>query len=49
MAFKLLEMAQMRWRRLDGSQLFPLVRGGIVFVDGIQQEGKVKKPKARAA
>ena len=49
MAFKLLEMAQARWRRLDGAHLLPLVRAGIVFVDGVQQEGKANKPRARAA
>ena len=38
MAFKLLDMAQQRWRRLDGSELLPLVRAGVQFVDGIQQE-----------
>src|SRR5208283_6216008 len=36
MAFKLLEMAQLRWRHLDGAQLLPLVRAGIRFVDGVQ-------------
>ncbi len=41
MAYKLLDMAQARWRRLDGASLLPLVRAGIVFVDGVQQEGKV--------
>jgi len=38
MAFKLLEMAQQRWRRLDGSHLLPLVRVGVKFVDGVQVE-----------
>ncbi len=38
MAFKLLEMAQQRWRRLDGSHLLPLVRAGVKFVDGAQVE-----------
>lgn len=38
MAFKLLDMAQLRWRKLDGSQLLPLVRAGVKFVDGVQQE-----------
>lgn len=38
MAFKLLEMAQQRWRRLDGSHLLPLVRAGVQFVDGVQME-----------
>ena len=30
MAFKLLEMAQRRWRRLNGSHLLPLVRAGVI-------------------
>ena len=34
MAFKLLEMAQRRWRRLNGAGLLPLVRAGVRFVDG---------------
>ena len=34
MAFKLLEMAQRRWRRLNGARLLPLVRAGVKFVDG---------------
>ena len=49
MAYKLLDMAQARWRRLDGASLLPLVRAGILFVDGVQQEGKVSKTRARAA
>jgi hypothetical protein len=49
MAYKLLDMAQERWRRLDGAHLQPLVRAGIVFVHGVQQEGKASKPRARAA
>ena len=49
MAYKLLDMAQGRWRRLDGAHLLPLVRAGIVFMDGVRQEGKASKPKARAA
>ena len=36
MAFKLLEMAQLRWRHLDGAHLLPLVRAGVRFVDGVQ-------------
>jgi putative transposase len=40
MAFKLLNMSQARWRRLNGSTKLPLVRGGVRFVDGIQQERK---------
>jgi len=49
MAYKLLDMAQARWRRLDGAHLLPLVRAGIVFVNGVHQEGKANKPKAKAA
>lgn len=45
MAFKLLDMAQQRWRRTNGSELLPKVRAGIRFVDGIErgtnQERKV--------
>jgi putative transposase len=40
MAFKLLDMAQQRWRRLDGAQLLPLVRAGVKFVDGVQTENR---------
>jgi hypothetical protein len=49
MAYKLLDMAQTRWRRLDGAHLLPLVRAGVGFVDGVQPEGKASKSKARAA
>ncbi len=38
MAFKLLEMAQQRWRRLNGSELLPLVRAGVPFKDGVRVE-----------
>ena len=40
MAFKLLDMAQQRWRRLDGADLLPLVRAGIKFVDGVKNPAK---------
>jgi putative transposase len=36
MAFKLLAMAEKRWRRLDGRHLLPLVRADVKFVDGIR-------------
>jgi hypothetical protein len=39
MAFKLLDMAQQRWRRLDGAHLLPLVHAGVKFVDGVQKMG----------
>lgn len=38
MAFKLLDMAQKRWRRLNGNHLLPLVRAGARFVNGEQIE-----------
>lgn len=38
MAFKLLDMAQQRWRRINGFELVPLVRAGVKFVDGIREE-----------
>jgi hypothetical protein len=34
MAYKLLDMAEHRWRRLDGAALLPLVRAGAPFKDG---------------
>lgn len=40
MAFKLLDMAQARWRKLDGADVLPLVRGGVKFVDGVQHRAK---------
>jgi transposase-like protein len=36
MAFKLLDMAALRWRKLNGSQLLPLVVDGVKFADGEQ-------------
>ena len=36
MAFKLLDMVQLRWRHLDGAELLPLVRAGVKFADGVQ-------------
>lgn len=38
MAYKLLDMAQHRWRKLDGADKLQLVHAGAVFVDGIQPE-----------
>jgi len=36
MAFKLLDMAQARWRKINGAAALPLVRTDAVFEDGIQ-------------
>lgn len=50
MAYKLLDMAQWRWRRLNAAHLLPLVRAGVTFVDGVQQEREeVTKPPRKAA
>ena len=38
MVYKLLAMAEKRWRRLDGYQLLPLVRAGSLFKDGVLVE-----------
>lgn len=40
MAFKLLAMAEERWRKVNGSELLPLVRAGVRFVDGVQEKRK---------
>ena len=40
MAFKLLAMAEERRRKVNGSELLPLVRAGVRFVDGVQEKGK---------
>jgi hypothetical protein len=37
MAFKLLDMAQLRWRRHGGAGLLPLVLARVKFVDGVQK------------
>lgn len=46
MAYKLLDMAQRRWRRLNGAHLLPLVRAGVVFVDGVIQTATERKEAA---
>lgn len=46
MAFKLLEMAQLRWRRLDAAHLLPVVRAGGCFIDGVQPEREPAKEAA---
>jgi putative transposase len=48
-AYKLLDMAQARWRRLAGAHLLPSVRDGVAFADGVQPANKRGKPRARAA
>lgn len=38
MAYKLIDAAQDRWRRISGHHLIPIVRAGAVFIDGHLQE-----------
>jgi len=45
MAFKLLEMAQKRWRRINGAHQAALLLAGARFVDGVQ----IKKDQEEAA
>ena len=49
MAFKLLAMAEQRWRRVNGAHLLPLVRAGVRFVDGVQVERQQEKDRKDAA
>jgi putative transposase len=49
LACKLLRMAEQRWRRLDGSYLLPLVRAGVPFIDGVQQERQDQTLRREAA
>jgi transposase-like protein len=47
MAFKLLVMAEERWRKVNGSELLPLVRAGVRFVDGVQEKPKTGAGEAK--
>ena len=49
MVFKLLKMAEARWRRVNGAHLLPLVRAGVRFVDGMQVERQEKKKDRKDA
>jgi len=49
MAYKLLDMAEMRWRKLNSSELLPLVRAGVRFIDGIMQEREDHEVRREAA
>ena len=48
MVFKLLAMAQQRWRKLDGAHLLPLVRAGVQFKDGSPVERNDRDQKEAA-
>lgn len=47
MAFKLLAMAEERWRKVNGSELLSLVRAGVRFVDGEQEKSTTAKKEAK--
>jgi putative transposase len=46
MIFKLSEAAEERWRRLNGSDLVPLVRAGAKFENGELVEGSSEQKDA---
>ncbi len=48
MAFKLLQVAEGHWRRVDAAELVPLVRAGVSFEDGVQIEPQKKRKKVAA-
>ncbi len=50
MAFKLLEVAQSHWLRLevDGAELVPLIRAGVRFVDGVRVERQEERKTGAA-
>ena len=49
MAFKLLEMAERRWRRITAPELASQLADGARFVDGIQQKDKQQEVRKDAA
>ena len=49
MAFKLLDAAQDRWRKVNSPELVPLVRAGTEFKDGIQITGRSAQESRDAA
>ena len=46
MAYRLLLLAEVSWRRLNVHQLLPLVRAGVQFVDGVRVERADVAPDA---
>lgn len=49
MAYKLLVMAEERWRKLNAPHLLPLVQAKVKFVDGIQQRSNEENRGKEAA
>jgi putative transposase len=48
MAYKLLDAAQARWRKVNSPELVALVRAGVQFKDGIQIERNIDKSRDAA-
>lgn len=46
MAYRLLLLAERSWRRLNGQELLPLVRAGVLFKDGIRVERVTRNKKS---
>jgi len=46
MAFKLLVMAELRWRRINCPKLVPIVRAGASFHDGLAVEREMQTRRA---
>ena len=44
-AYKLLDMAQQRWRHLSGTHLLPLVWAGVTVIDGMQKKQQNDKDR----
>ena len=49
MVFKLIEAAQISWRRIDGHNQLPKVIEGVKFADGIEVAAKPDEPQTQAA
>lgn len=49
MAFKLLDMAQKRWHRLNAAHLLPDVLAGVRFVDGVRHQSNDDEEQKEAA
>ena len=49
MVFKLVEGAQINWRRIDGNNQLPKLIQGVRFTDGIEVIGNSAAPQAQAA
>lgn len=48
MAYKLLDAAQARWRKINSPELVALVRAGVEFKDGKQIERRINESRDAA-